>query len=341
MYSDASERYKVSTIEWSNSSWKTFIKADWNLLKLLLLPSLLLLLGENARNGLLPEPEPVLEVVRHHGHLGVDPEHVGGCGRHRRPGRGDVLRHAGRRDAGLGEVGQQRSEDVPRNRFIIILLIVIIIIIIIIILIIFIIIIIIIIIIIVMYVLPGELGVGGGHLELLPPDAVEDVLEVVAMRHAHVDLLALEVDDAVLAAVLEAVLVGRDGVVGEDPGEPVRAPRVHQVCEELDISGSELLLVLHVDVGEVLLADLSGERVELGAEVRDDGEDAGQLVVHEVVVVLTVVERVQCQTIEESSLVLGLAHDEGNLGKVALHESILGRVGQDGAVDAGSEPAGE
>ena len=116
-------------------------------------------------------------------------------------------------------------------------------------------------------VLPGELGVGGRHLELLPPDAVEDVLEVVAMRHAHVDLLALEVDDAVLAAVLEAVLVGGHGVVGEDLGEPVSAPGVHQVSEELDVFRSELLLVLHVHVGEVLLADLSGQGVQLGAEV--------------------------------------------------------------------------
>ena len=167
-------------------------------------------------------------------------------------------------------------------------------------------------------VLPGELGVGGRHLELLAPDAVEDVLEVVPVGHPHVDLLALEVDDAVLAAVLEAVLVGGDGVVGQELGEPVGAPGVHQVRQELDVLRSELLLVLHVDVGEVPLADLPGQGVELGVEVRDDGEDAGQLVVHEVVVVLAVVEGVQGQSVEESALVLGLTDDEGNLRVIFL-----------------------
>ena len=140
------------------------------------------------------------------------------------------------------------------------------------------------------------------------------------MGHPHVDLLALEVDDAVLAAVLEAVLVGGDGVVGQQLGEPVRAPGVHQVRQELDVLGSELLLVLHVHVGEVPLADLPGEGVELGVEVRDDGEDAGQLVVHEVVVVLAVVEGVQSQSVEESALVLGLANNEGNLRIIFLLE---------------------
>ena len=138
------------------------------------------------------------------------------------------------------------------------------------------------------------------------------------MSHAHVHLLPLEVDDAVLPAVLEAVLVGGDGVVGQELGEPVRAPGVHQVGQELDVLGSELLLVLHVHVGEVPLADLPGEGVQLGVEVRDDGEDAGQLVVHEVVVVLAVVEGVQSQSVEESALVLGLTDDEGNLRVIFL-----------------------
>ena len=89
------------------------IKADCRVLKLLLLNSLLFLLREDVGHGLPPEAEPVLEVVRHDGDLRVDPEHVGGCGGHGRPGGADVVRHGGRRDARLGEVCQQRREDVP------------------------------------------------------------------------------------------------------------------------------------------------------------------------------------------------------------------------------------
>ena len=126
-----------------------------------------------------------------------------------------MLRQSRGRHTSLGEVGQQRREDVP-----------------------------------------GELGVGRRHLELLAPDPIEDVLEVVAVSHAHVHLLALEVHDAVLAPVLEAVLVGRNRVVAQQLGEPVSAPGVHQVSQELDISGSELLLTLHVHISEVTLADL-------------------------------------------------------------------------------------
>ena len=37
---------------------------------------------------------------------------------------------------------------------------------------------------------------------------------------------------------------------------PVGAARVHQVGEELDVARPELLLALHVHVGEVTLADL-------------------------------------------------------------------------------------
>ena len=37
---------------------------------------------------------------------------------------------------------------------------------------------------------------------------------------------------------------------------PVRAARVHEVGEELDVARPELLLALHVHVGEVTLADL-------------------------------------------------------------------------------------
>ena len=37
---------------------------------------------------------------------------------------------------------------------------------------------------------------------------------------------------------------------------PVGAARVHEVGEELDVARPELLLALHVHVGEVTLADL-------------------------------------------------------------------------------------
>ena len=47
-------------------------------------------------------------------------------------------------------------------------------------------------------------------------------------------------------------------MVAQQLGEPVSAPGVHQVGQELDISGSELLLALHVDIGEVTLANLQG-----------------------------------------------------------------------------------
>ena len=186
------------------------------ILKLIFL-SLLLLLCEDAWDCLRPEPEPVLEIVLHHSQLGVDLHDRGGGGGERGPGGGDVLCQPGGRHTRLGEVGQQRRENVT-----------------------------------------GELGVRRRHLELLAPDPVEDVLEVVAVGHAHVDLLPLEVDDAVLAPVLEAVLVGRHRVVAQQLGEPVSAPGVHQVSQELDISGPELLLALHVDISEVSLADLKG-----------------------------------------------------------------------------------
>ena len=35
---------------------------------------------------------------------------------------------------------------------------------------------------------PGELGVAGGHLQLVPPNAIEDVLQVVPVGHSHVNL---------------------------------------------------------------------------------------------------------------------------------------------------------
>ena len=53
------------------------------------------------------------------------------------------------------------------------------------------------------------------------------------MNDAHVDLLALQVDDGVLAAVFEHVLEGWDVVVGHDLGIFVSASGVEHVREEL------------------------------------------------------------------------------------------------------------
>ena len=109
----------------------------------------------------------------------------------------------------------------------------------------------------------------------------------------------------------------------------------------LNKAGPEFVLVLQVDVDKVSLADLSGDRVQLAVVSGNDGQKTGELVVDEVVVVDAVVEGVQDQAVEESALVFGLTDDEGNLVEAALNEEILGRVGQDVAVDGGGEPAGE
>ena len=77
------------------------------------------------------------------------------------------------------------------------------------------------------------------------------------------DLFTLQVHDGVLAAVLEAILVGGHGVVDQEASELIRAPRVHQVRQELDKLRPELFLALHVHVGEVPLAHLSWKTVFL------------------------------------------------------------------------------
>merc|ERR1719393_667992 len=130
-------------------------------------------------------------------------------------------------------------------------------------------------------------------------------------------------------------------MVGQDLGESVGASGVHQVSQELNVLGTELLLVLHVHIGEVSLAHLSCQRIQLGVEVGDNRKDAWELVVDKIVIVLTVVERVQCQPVEEGALVLGLADDEGDLGKLALDENIFWRIQQNVAVNTWSKPAGE
>ena len=80
---------------------------------------------------------------------------------------------------------------------------------------------------------PGELDVGRGHGQVLSPDVGEDVLEFVTVNDAHVDLLALQVDDGVLAAVFENVLEGWDVVVCHDLGIFISASRVEHIREEL------------------------------------------------------------------------------------------------------------
>ena len=69
----------------------------------------------------------------------------------------------------------------------------------------------------------------------------------------------MKIDNAVLSSVLETVLISGDGVIGQDLGESVSAASVHEVSEEFNISGSELLLALHVNIGEISLANLGQE----------------------------------------------------------------------------------
>ena len=187
----------------------------------------------------------------------------------------------------------------------------------------------------------GELGVRAGHAQLVSPDAAEDVLEIVPMGNSHVNLLTLEVDDGVLAPVLKGVLIGGHRVVGQDLGKAVGAAGVHQVGEEVDELGPELILVLHVDVDEVLLAHLPGDGVELAVEAREDREHSGELVVNEVVVIDTIVEAVECKPVEESALILGLADNEGYLGKPSLDQEVLWRVRKDDTINVRGKPSWE
>jgi hypothetical protein len=63
-----------------------------------------------------------------------------------------------------------------------------------------------------------------------------------------------------------------------------------------------------------------GEGEELGLDPGDDGQNVGQLPLDKVVVVLPVVERVHRQPVEESTFVLRLANDEGDL---RLYSSVV------------------
>ncbi len=44
----------------------------------------------------------------------------------------------------------------------------------------------------------------------------------------------------------------------------------------LNISWPEFVLIFHVNVDEVLLPDGPCQRIELGGEVRDDGQEPGE-----------------------------------------------------------------
>ena len=86
---------------------------------------------------------------------------------------------------------------------------------------------------------------------------------------------------------------------------------------------------------------LSGQWVQLGVEIRNNRKNTGQLVVNKVVIILTIVESVQSQTVEESSFILGLSHNEWNLGKLALNQNILRSVWKNITINTGGKPAGE
>lgn len=164
-------------------------------------------------------------------------------------------------------------------------------------------------------------------MEFIAPDTVEDILEVVAVSHTHINLLALEVYNGILPSVFETVLVGWDGVVGKNLGESVGASGVHQVGQELNILGSELLFILHVNVDKITLSDLSGDGVQFGVVVGYDWQNARKLVVDKIIVILSVVEGIKCEAIEESSFVLGLTNNEGDFGELSLHKKIFWSVG--------------
>ncbi len=56
------------------------------------------------------------------------------------------------------------------------------------------------------------------------------------MGYPHIDLLSLQVDDGILAAVLEQIFVGWNALIGEDLGEAISASGVHKVSEELKVA---------------------------------------------------------------------------------------------------------
>ena len=57
--------------------------------------------------------------------------------------------------------------------------------------------------------------------------------EVISVR-TQVDVLALQIDDAVLAAVLEQVTIGRNAVISQQTRVTIRAACVQQIRQELN-----------------------------------------------------------------------------------------------------------
>jgi len=188
---------------------------------------------------------------------------------------------------------------------------------------------------------PGELGISGRHGQVLAPDVRENVLQIIPVGYTHVDLFTLQINNGILSTVFEKIFISRYAVVGQDLRETIGAAGVHEVGEEIDVLGPELILVLEVHVDEVPLTDLPGDGVQLRVVVGDDGQDSGELVIDEVVIILAIVEGVQGQSVEERTFVLGLAYDKWHLGKLALEQKILGGVGEHVSINAGSEPTRE
>ena len=241
-------------------------------LQLIFAATLFGLLFEQFGNVVVPEFQNVLFVVIFHGQFVSDPEDSVFIGGQRSPSYIDGIGDGRCRNASLGKVSEEGSENVA-----------------------------------------GEFGVSGGHGQVVAPDVRENVLQVVSMGHTHVHLFALQVDNGVLAAVLEQVLVGGHAVVGQDLGESICATRVHQVGQKVHVLWSELIFVFQVNVDKVLLTDLSSDGVQLGVVVGDDRQDTGQFVINKVVIVLSVVKGVEGQAVEESAFVLGLSDDKRHL----------------------------
>ena len=96
-----------------------------------------------------------------------------------------------------------------------------------------------------------------------------------SLTYTHIHLFALQVDNGVLTAIFEQVLIGGYTVIGQDLGEPVGAASVHQIRQEIHILGSEFVFVFQIHVDKVFLTYLSCNGIQLGIVVGDDGQDTG------------------------------------------------------------------
>ena len=63
--------------------------------------------------------------------------------------------------------------------------------------------------------------------------------------------------------------------------------------------------------------------------------------INEVVIVLSVVERVQCEAVEEGAFIFGLTDYEWDFGEFTLNQQVFGSVGKHVAINIGSEPSWE